>query len=487
MESYNLYHDIATRTKGDIYIGVVGPVRTGKSTFIKKVMDKLVLPNMTDMSRKQRIIDELPQSADGKTVMTTQPKFVPDGGVKISLAENINLNVRLIDCVGYLIDGLEGESRQVRTPWSEKEMPFSEAAELGTKKVMRDHSTIGIMITTDGTIAGFDRNNYVVAEERIVKEMKDYSKPFAIIINSKTPNSEYCKKLKQDLTEKYSVTCICKNVLEMEMGDILEIIECILYEFPLRMVNISFPKWMQMLPFESELIKDITAQVMEKASEMFKMRDYSKLSEMFADDKCMKKVGAVNVNFGDGSMNVELIPKDGMFYKILSDVCNIDISDEFTLFSYIKQANVSAKKYDKLKSALEEVEEKGYGMVIPCAEDVILNEPELLKSGGKSGIRMTAQAPCMHILKVDVTTEVNPIVGTGAQAQEMVKYLMSEYENNMTGIWDTNMFGKSLNSIARDNLNAKMYSMPQEARNKIKKTVGRIVNEGKGGVLCVLL
>lgn len=485
MDSNNLYQDIATRTNGDIYIGVVGPVRTGKSTFIKKVMDKLVLPNMEDITRKQRVIDELPQSADGKMVMTTGPKFVPDGGVKVKMAEGVNVNVRLIDCVGYLIAGLEGEVRQVRTPWSDVEMPFEEAAEIGTRKVMREHSTIGVVVTTDGSIADFERQNYVSAEENIIKEMKECGKPFVIILNSKRPNSEETKSLKMSMEEKYGATVMIKNVLEMELEDILEVLECILYEFPIRLIELSMPKWMQMLNFNNELIQNIISVTMDKVSSMFRMRDYKCLNDLFCDDT-MNKVGDINVEFGCGCITLNIIPEDGVFYRILSEVCNIDIKDEFTLFGYIKNSNNAVKEYDKLKTALEEVEERGYGVVIPTCEEVSLDEPQFLTNGTKTNIKMTASASCLHIMKVNVETEVNPIVG-GGSSQEMVKYLESEYKDNPNGLWETNMFGKTLGNIAREGLNSKMYSMPIEAQNKLRKTVGRIVNEGKGGVLCVLL
>lgn len=487
MERFDLYQDIATRTNGDIYIGVVGPVRTGKSTFIKRVMDKLVLPNIADAARKQRVIDELPQSADGKTVMTTQPKFVPDGGIRVDMAEGVSLNIRLIDCVGYLIDKLEGESRMVKTPWSDKEMTFEDASELGTRKVMRDHSTIGVLVTTDGSITDFDRTNYIAAEERIASEMQELGKPYAIVMNTKKVNAEETKALCVALSEKYGVPVIAKNALEMELKDILEIFECILAEFPLRKICFGMPKWMQMLDYEHPIVKGIIDVVTEKTANALKMSDYKKLSDLFDNSEIIKKISGINVLYGNGCIDIELIPQDGMFYKILSEICNVAIMGEFDLFNYIKEASFAEKQFSKLKGALADVETNGYGIVMPTDEDISLQEPEFVGTGGKTHIKMRANATCLHIMKVGVETDVNPIIGTGAQSQEMANYLKTEYSDKKMGLWDTNMFGKSLGVMAREGLSAKMYSMPLEAQAKLRKTVTRIVNEGRGGVLCVLL
>lgn len=487
MDSYNLYQDIAERTNGDIYIGVVGPVRTGKSTFIKRFMDKLVLPHMDDITRKARVIDELPQSADGKIVMTTQPKFVPDGGVKIDIAENIGVNVRLIDCVGYLIAGVEGESRMVRTPWSDKEMTFEEAAELGTRKVMLEHSTIGVLVTTDGSVTGFERNAYQPAEERIAQELSNYSKPFAIVLNTATPDREETKRLCLSLNEKYCVPVIPKDVASMETEDFCEVLESILYEFPLRMINCDMPRWMQMLRPDNVMIQGITSKVAQAAAKVNKMRDYTLLTQIFDDDEVINKIKNMDVCFGDGSVNIELVAKEGVFYTVLSDECDVDIKDDSTLFNYIKNATFAEKQYNKMKQALNAADEGGYGVVIPADDEVELLEPEFVKSGVKTSVKMRAKASCLHIMKVDVETEVNPIIGNGVQAQEMVKYLQEEYKDNVNGIWETNMFGKTMNTLAKEGLSTKMYSMPPDAQLKLRKTVSRIVNEGKGGVLCVLL
>lgn len=480
---YELYQDIKSRTNGDIYIGVVGPVRTGKSTFIKRVMDKLVLPNITDDNRKQRVIDEIPQSADGKIVMTTQPKFVPDAGITVNISPEVDINVRLVDCVGYLIDGVEGDERNVRTPWSSNEMTFAAASELGTRKVMAEHSTIGVVVTTDGTIADFDRANYVDAESRIVAEMKELGKPFVILLNSLRPTDEKAISLAKHLSETYNTPVICKDVLNMELDDINEILECILSEFPLVSINVETPRWLQMLPFEHPIIKHIGNCLMAKIETVNKINDYKSLLDLFAEDEFIKPIKYCKANYGNGVINVELTPQDSLFYNIMSEMCGVNILDESSLFKYIKSASVAEKEYSKLKTALDDVETRGYGIVLPSEDDVELATP--IMGENVKGIKMQAKASCLHIMKVDVETEVSPMMGGGSQ--EMLEYLKKEYADKENELWNTMLFGKSLSVLAKENLNQKMYAMPQDAQAKLKRAVTRIVNEGKGGVLCILL
>ena len=487
MDSNSLYQDIATRTNGDIYIGVVGPVRSGKSTFLKKFMDELVLPNMTDLARKQRVIDELPQSADGKSVMTTEPKFVPDMSANIDIAEGVNVNVRLIDCVGYMISGVENQDRQVHTPWSDKTMSFVEAAEMGTRKVMCEHSTIGIVVTTDGSVTDFNRSEYVSAEEAIIAEMKESGKPFVILINTKNPTSSSAISMTAELSMKYGVSVVSKNVTTMKIEDIQEILELMLGEFPMQMLHISFPKWMQMLPLENSIINKIHKCMMEKMNDIIKMRDYVCLRDMFDDDGEMKKLTKYQVKYANGSIAIEIEPREELFYKVLSEVCAIDIKDESELFGYIKGATNAVKTYDKMKTALESVDENGYGIIIPRDDEIDYSTPEFMDNNGRKSISMEASCSCLHMMKVNVNTTVNPIMATGNQGQEMISYLKSEYEDNINEIWHTNMLGKELCEIAKDGLTNKMYNVPVEVQAKLRKTVCRIVNEGKGGVLCVLL
>lgn len=487
MDSVNIYQDIAKRTNGDIYIGVVGPVRSGKSTFITKFMNELVLPHILDENEKNRVIDELPQSATGKTVMTTQPQFVPDRGVKINLTDNLNVNIRLIDCVGYMISGVENQDRMVNSPWSNEQMPFAEAGELGTRKVMLDHSTIGIVVTTDGSVTDFGRNDYISAEERIVEEMKSTGKPFIILLNSRTPNDSATQKLVSEMCAKYNVSVVAKNVAEMNEMDIQELLASILGEFPLRMIGVKMPRWMQMLQADNELIIKVMANIANIVVDVGKMRDYDKFKDIFLDDSDFNKTDNVEVKFDDGSIVLNLMPKEELFYKVLSDCCGVNVRDESALFGYIKNATTAIKTFDKMNSALQSVEQCGYGVVMPKDDEIEFAKPEFEGANGRRNIKMTASCSCLHIMKVDVQTSVNPIVASGTQAQDMVNYLENEYKDDLKQIWNTNMLGKKLADIAKDGLSAKMFSMPQEAQKKLRKTVCRIVNEGKGGVLCVLL
>ncbi len=487
MDSVTIYQDIAKRTNGDIYIGVVGPVRSGKSTFIKKFMDELVLPNIVDENEKIRITDELPQSATGKAVMTTQPQFVPDKGVKVDLEGNLKVNIRLIDCVGYMVNGVENQDRMVNSPWFAHEIPFAEAGEIGTKKVMCDHSTIGIVVTTDGSITDFARKDYEESEERIIADMKKTNKPFVILLNTKNADSPETKRIVEEMQTKYCVSVVAKNVSSMNIKDIQELLYCILGEFPLRMIGVTLPKWMQMLSFDSELITKIMSALASKMVNLNKMCDYEKLKDIFTGDEDFNNVDNIDVRFDDGSLVLNIMPKEELFYKVLSDCCGVNVKDESALFGYIKNAVRAIKISSKMDKALESVDQYGYGVVIPNEEEINFNTPEIEVNGNKKNIKMSADCTCLHIMKVDIKTNVNPIIGAGTQAQDMVNYLESEYAENLDEIWQTNMFGKKLCDIAKDGLSQKMYAMPVEAQNKLRKTVCRIVNEGRGGVLCVLL
>lgn len=491
MEKYEIYDDIKTRTNGDIYIGVVGPVRVGKSTFITQFMQKLVVPNITEKNAKERTIDELPQSADGKTIMTTQPRFVPNEAVKIRIA-NADMKVRMIDCVGYLVSGVMGhiendKPRLVKTPWSEEELPFEEAAELGTKKVIDEHSTIGIVVTTDGTVTELARGNYVEAEERVVAEMKESKKPFVIVLNTKNPSSNEAKKLSASLEEKYAVPVIAMNALEMKEGDVDKIVENILMEFPVKSIHVKMPKWLRALDFDSDIISEIASEVKRLGSKMNKLSQVDKSSLAFTESECFDPITFSNMEMGEGVVNFDVIPKDNLFYKVLSRECNYEIHDDYELIGYIKELAYAKCEYDKIKNALEEVKQTGYGVVEPRREDLELGEPEIIKQGGRFGVKIRATAPSLHIMRVDVQTEVTPIVGTEDQSQDLAKNLMEQFEADPSTIWDTNILGRSLYSLIGDNINSKLVMMPVEAQKKMRKTLGRIVNEGKGGVICILL
>ena len=492
MEKYQIYEDIKSRTNGDIYVGVVGPVRVGKSTFIAEFMKKLVIPNIENENSKKRTIDELPQSADGKTIMTTQPRFVPNEAVKISVADKINLKVRMIDCVGYLVSGAMGveegdKPRLVKTPWSSEDMPFEEAAEFGTKKVIEEHSTIGIVVTTDGTVTDLERANYVAAEEQIVQDMKATGKPFVIVLNTKNPNKEESKKLAKSLQEKYDSQVISMNVQEMKESDVDRIFEKMLLEFPITSIKVNMPKWLSALPFSNPIIKEVVSEIKKFGNDLKKIGDTNKDALVFTESESFDPITFSNVEMGEGVIKFNVIPKENLFYHVLSDECGFEIKDDFELVSYIKDLATAKIEYDKLKLALDEVEQNGYGIVVPKQSDFALQEPEVVKQGNRYGVKIKATAPSLHIIKVDVETEVTPLVGTESQSQDLVNYLNEQFENNPEQIWETNLLGKSLSSLIGDNISSKIVMMPADAQRKMRKTLGRIINEGKGGVLCILL
>lgn len=491
MEKFEIYEDIKSRTNGDIYIGVVGPVRVGKSTFITQFMQKLVVPNIEEKFDKERTIDELPQSADGKTIMTTQPHFVPNEAIKIKVG-NAEMKVRMIDCVGYVVSGVMGHTegdkpRLVKTPWSEDEMPFEEAAELGTDKVIKEHSTIGIVVTTDGSVTEIPRANYLEAEERIVSQMKATGKPFVIVLNCKNPATNESKKLSSALFAKYDVPVIPMNALEMKEEDIDKIIESVLMEFPVTAIKVSMPEWLRALDYENDIIREIS-QEMRRISVYFnKLSDANKNQVAFAESASFEPIAVSTVNAADGTVHFNIIPKEGLFYQVLSQQCGYTIADDFQLVSCIKEMAYAKQEYDKIKGALEEVKQTGYGVVEPKREDMELGEPEIIKQGNRYGVKIRASAPSLHIIRVDVETEVTPIVGNEEQSQDLAKNLVEQFGYDPQSIWDTNILGKSLYSLVGDSINSKIVLMPVEAQRKMRKTLTRIVNEGKGGVLCILL
>ena len=491
MERFQIYEDIKSRTNGDIYIGVVGPVRVGKSTFITNFMQKLVLPNISEKNTKDRAIDELPQSADGKTIMTTQPHFVPNEAVKIKVA-NAEMKVRMIDCVGYLVSGVMGhveddKPRLVKTPWSEKDLPFEEAAELGTTKVIKEHSTIGICVTTDGSVTELPRSNYVEAEERVISELKECGKPFVIVLNCKNPNSNDAKKLAVALKEKYDAPVVALNAQDLKDEDVDKIVENVLMEFPVQSIQVQMPEWLRALDFESDIISEIASEMRKIGSSMIKLSDSEKSQIAFAESSCFDPITISTIDAGKGVVKFSVIPKDGLFYQVLSDECGFQIKDDFELVSYIKELAIAKIEYDKIKGALEEVKQTGYGIVEPRREDLELGEPEIIKQGNRFGVKIKATAPSLHIMRVDVETEVTPLVGTEDQSQDLAKSLVDQFEADPQAIWDTNILGKSLYNLVGDNISAKIVTMPVEAQRKMRKTLSRIVNEGKGGVLCILL
>ncbi|MBR1747620.1 MAG: stage IV sporulation protein A [Clostridia bacterium] len=490
MLNYDIYDDIAKRTDGDVYFGVVGPVRTGKSTFIKRFMELFVLDKVEDKNKLLRMIDELPQSGDGKTIMTTEPKFVPNEAVKVTF-DKMSARVRLIDCVGYVVDEAIGHReddrpRLVKTPWSDDPMPFERAAEIGTDKVIRDHSTVAVMVTTDGTITDINRAKYVDAEERVVDELKRSGKPFVIVLNSKKPFETDAIRLKESLAERYSVPVILCDVLDMDKDIVQEIMKSLLFEFPITGIKVKLPKWMRSLNADDPIIADIRMRLKESAEEATKMRDYNRIEEAFLSDEYVEAEQVIS-DPADGSITVTCSAKDGLYFKVLSRQCGNDVNDEFTLMSFVKKLARSYAEYEGIRRAMTGVKESGYGVVNPSVEDMELAEPEMVKKGNQYGVRLKASAPSYHIVRVDVESEISPTIGTEQQSDDLLKSLLSDFENDKQAIWDTNMFGKTLRSVVKDDLSNKLNGMPLDAQNKLRRTIQRIVNEGKGGVLCILL
>lgn len=492
MEERNIYQDISERTNGDIYIGVVGPVRTGKSTFIKKFMDTLVIPNISNVGQKDRAVDELPQSAAGRTIMTTEPKFIPEDAVEVNIDEKANFNARMIDCVGYIVPSALGyieddQPRMVMTPWFEKEIPFNMAAEIGTKKVITDHSTIGLVITTDGSIGDIERSEYEEAEKRVINELKEIKKPFIVLLNSVAPYSESAKNLTNYMVEEYKVPVIPVNCAELNEEEIKRILAEILFEFPIKEIKIDMPSWISSLESDNWLKKSIYGCIKSSVGEITKINEIQKLIDSLSNCEYVESAEISSVNLGKGSAKVKVRPNDGLFYKILSEKTGLDIESECDLMDSMMDLSNLKEKYQKIANAYDDVNESGYGIVMPSMEELHLDEPEIIKQNGKYGIRLRAHAPSIHMLKTQIETEVTPIVGSEQQSEELVMYLLKEFEENPSEIWKSNIFGKSLNELVNEGLHNKLYRMPTDARAKIKETIERIINEGCNGLICIIL
>jgi len=490
MQTFDIYEDIAKRTNGDVYVGVVGPVRTGKSTFIKRFMEELVLDVALDGYSRERAQDELPQSAEGKTIMTTEPKFVPSEAVPIKVNDN-SARIRMIDCVGYLVNGAigseeDGKPRMVKTPWGEESMPFERAAELGTEKVIREHSTVGIVITTDGTIGELSRANYVPSEERVIKELSSIGKPFVVVLNSAKPESEEAVTLAGALQEKYGVSVTPLNVLTAGKEALEKVLSSVLMEFPLKRIDVKLPKWIRALKGSHPLIKLLINKLREGVGSV-KIKDFTNVINTGGMEEYFEDEPDFEVDSGEGVLNVAFKPKANLFYKTLSQECDVEIEDEYGLMSYLMKASDAYKQYEKLKVAIGEVQETGYGVVLPTMDEMELQEPELLRKGTQFGVKLKAKAPSIHMMRVDVETEVNPLIGSEKQSEDLLNYLMNEFHDDKKRIWNTNMFGKPLSSLVKEDLDSKIGNMPTDCQRKLRKTVNRIVNEGKGGVICILI
>ncbi len=492
MENINVYQDIANRTDGDIYVGVVGPVRTGKSTFIKRFMDLLVIPNIENEYKKERARDELPQSAAGRTIMTTEPKFVPNEAIEITIEGNLKLKTRLVDCVGYLVNNAIGYleddmPRMVKTPWSNEEIPFEVAAEIGTKKVIQEHSTIGIVLTTDGTITDIPREDYISAEERVVSELKELNKPFIIVLNSINPYSDYTQNLATELEQKYNAYVLPINCNELNFDDINNIFSKVLYEFPIERININFPKWVDGLGVEHPLKSGLITTVQTAFKDAKILKDISSCVQGISDSEVITGSRINEINLGTGFVNVSIDLKEDLFYTVLTEISGVPISNEGDLFTTITELAKIQKEYSKISYALEEVKAKGYGIVTPSIDELVLEEPEMVKQGSRFGVKLKAKAPSLHIIQANIETEVSPIVGSEKQSEELVNYLLSEFEADPKKIWESNIFGKNLHELVNEGLQNKLSRMPEDAQCKLQETLERIVNEGSGGLICIIL
>lgn len=492
MDNSTIYRDIAERTGGDIYIGVVGPVRSGKSTLIKRFMDSLVIPNISSQYRMERAIDELPQSAAGRTIMTTEPKFIPEEAVEISVEDNVTFKVRMIDCVGYIVPSALGyiednAPRMVRTPWFEEEVPFNMAAELGTRKVIADHSTIGLVVTTDGSITDIAREEYAEAEERVINELRELNKPFVVLLNSVEPQAEATLRLQREMEEKYGAAVVpvsCADITEEEIRAILAVV---LQEFPVKSISINLPRWLCTLEKGHWLKNEVFGAIRESAQQVACIRDVKGICEKMCacESITSAETDTVELGSGDVRLNVEIL--SNLFYRILGEKTGMEITDEAMLMRSMLELAAVKKKYDKVAAALEQVEETGYGIVMPSLDELTLEEPELMRQGGRSGVRLKASAPSIHMLRANITTEVAPVVGSEKQSEDLVYYLLNGFEENPSEIWSSNIFGKSLHELVNEGLHNKLCKMPADARGKLQETIERVINEGCNGLICIIL
>ena len=492
MEDRKIYEDVALRTDGDIYIGVVGPVRTGKSTFIKRFMETLVLPNIENVYRRDRARDELPQSGSGRTIMTAEPKFVPEEAVEIAVDGGVTFSVRLIDCVGYMVPGAAGQleddaPRMVTTPWFEHAIPMTEAAEIGTRKVIAEHSTIGIVVTTDGTITDIPRENYLEAEERVINELKELGKPFLVLLNSAHPEAERARSIRADIASRYDVTCVAANCLEISREDVTGLLQNVLYEFPIKELDLFLPPWVDALPYDHPIKNGLYTTIRESTGNLSRIRDVKGAVAAMGEYEGISGARVNAISLGTGICSAALEVPRALFYETLSEQSGFAIRDDGDLMSLLTGLAKMKEKYDRVAAALEEVRTTGYGIVLPSTDELTLEEPEIVKQGGRYGVCLKASAPSIHMIRANIETEVSPIVGTEKQSEEMIHYLLQEFEGDTAKIWQSNIFGKSFHELVSEDLTAKLKRMPEDARAKLQETLQRIINEGSGGLICIIL
>ncbi|MCI9065630.1 MAG: stage IV sporulation protein A [Lachnospiraceae bacterium] len=488
--TYDLYKDIQRRTGGEIYLGVVGPVRTGKSTFIKRFMNLLVLPYMEDEHEKERAQDEMPQSAGGKTITTTEPKFIPKEAAHVKLGADIDVKVRLIDCVGYMVEGATGhmekeEERMVKTPWSMEEIPFTKAAEIGTRKVIRDHSTIGIVVTCDGSFGELPRESFLEAEERTIKELQALGKPYIVLLNSQKPYAEETRSLADEISEKYQVTVMPINCEQLKKEDINHIMENILYEFPLTMIEFYMPKWVEMLPCDHKMKKDIIARLKQLMADLNHIRDIT-ADRFSVESEYIKKCKLDGINMSDGCVRIVLDVDDTYYYEMLSELVGENIGSEYQLLATLREMAKMKREYVKVLHALEAVRYKGYGVVMPDREEIVLEKPELIKQGNKFGVKIKAESPSIHMIKANIETEIAPIVGTEEQARDLIQFI-SDTGTSEEGIWETNIFGKTVEQLVNDGITGKISMINEESQVKLQETMQKIVNDCNGGMVCIII
>ncbi len=492
MTETNIYRDIMSRTKGDIYVGVVGPVRTGKSTFIKRFMESLVLPNIKDQFAKERAVDEMPQSAGGKTVMTTEPKFIPEEAISISMGDGVEFKVKMVDSVGYVVpDAIghieDGQERMVNAPWSDEPMPFTKAAEIGTKKVISEHSTIGIVVTTDGSVTEIPRENYVEAEERVIEQLKSINKPFAIVLNSANPDSPATVDMAHKLEEKYGAPVALVNCMRLDGEDIKNIMAMILSEFPVAEISLDLPGWIMALEDDHWIVSAINESVVEAASSVTKTGDIKSCFDQLKNNEYISDVFVEKIDLGKGSARLRIELENDLYYRILSELTSLPVEDEESLITMMIELSRIKERFDRISDALDSVEESGYGIVTPDIDELNFEEPEIIKQPNGYGVKLRANAPSLHIIKANIETEINPVVGTEQQSEDLIKYLLNEYEEDPKKIWQSNIFGKTMLELVSEGLNNKLDNMPNDARLKLADTLERIINEGSGGLICILL
>ncbi|WP_100402453.1 stage IV sporulation protein A [Bacillus sp. FJAT-42315] len=492
MEKTDVFKDIAERTGGDIYLGVVGAVRTGKSTFIKKFMEQLVLPKIENEAERARALDELPQSAAGKTIMTTEPKFVPNQAISIQVDDGLDVNIRLVDCVGYVIPeakGYEDENgpRMINTPWFEEPIPFHEAAEIGTRKVIQEHSTIGVVVTTDGTVGEIPRENYLDAEERIIAELKEVGKPFIMIVNSARPFHPETDQLRDSLIEKYDIPVLSMSVESMRETDVINVLREALFEFPVHEVNVNLPGWVMVLKDSHWLRGHYQEAIKETVQDIKRLRDVDRIVQQFDDYEFIESAGLAGMDMGQGIAEIDLFAPDELYDQVLKEIVGVDIRGKDHLLELMQDFANAKREYDQVSDALRMVKQTGYGVAAPSLEDMSLDEPEIIRQGSRFGVRLKAVAPSIHMIKVDVESEFSPIIGTEKQSEELVRYLMQDFEDDPLSIWNSDIFGRNLSSIVREGIQGKLALMPENARYKLKETLERIINEGSGGMIAIIL